>query len=511
VRRTDRRPGPWGSGAGAPANPWTVLAVVLAGFFMILLDGTIANVAIPPIQQDLAASYSAAQWMMGGYAMAYGLLLIPAGRIGDRFGAKRLFLAGLVLFTASSLLCGIAGSAGQLVFGRVSQGAGGGLMNPAILAMIQVAFPAAQRGRAFVWYGATAGVATAIGPVLGGVLVAADVNGWGWRPIFVLNLPIGVALLAVAARVLPEHRGRGGSLDPVGTALLTLALLLFMYPLVQGYEQGWPVWVLVALVATVPALALFLGWQVRRLRQGRSPLIDVRLFRSRSFAAGVGVTLCQFVAFASLQFVLSVHLQLGLGASAAAAGLALMPFALGAFLGSSLSNMALVRFGRRALHCGGGLLAVGTAGVVLMLRLAGTRVDAAWLAVPTFVAGVGAMMLGAPLLHIVQSEVPGDDAGSAGGIIATAQRTGHALGIATVGTTLFALLPPGAREAAPGALAREYATATQVAVVGCLAFAVLTFLLVFLLPELAGRPGSTPARVAQNPGFTPSTASGEPT
>lgn len=453
---------------------------------MILLDGTIVNVAIPPIQQDLSASHSAAQWMMGGYALAYGLLLIPAGRFGDRFGAKRLFLSGLAAFTLSSMLCGIAGSAGEVVFWRIVQGIAAGAMNPAILAIIHATFPPDRRGRAFVWYGATASVAAALGPVVGGALVAADLNGWGWRPIFLINLPIGVALVVAAVRLLPEHRGRGGSLDPVGTLLLSAALLLVMFPLIQGYEQGWPPWVFVSLAAAVPVFTMFIAWQARRLRQSRSPLVDIGLFRSRSFAAGVGVTLCQFVAFASLQFVLSVHLQLGLGASALATGLALMPFAIGTFLGSSVSHLAVTRLGRHALHLGSGLLVVGTAGVVLVLRVAGAQVDASWLATPTLVGGVGAMMLGAPLLGIVLNDVPGSDAGAAGGIIATAQRLGHALGIAVVGSVLFGVLPAGAQHASAGSLTSEYVSAAQAAAASCLGFAVLALLLVFLLPRHAG-------------------------
>lgn len=475
---------------GRAGRPWTVLAVVLAGFFLILLDGTIANLAIPAIQQDLAATYSAAQWMMSGYALAYGLLLIPAGRMGDRHGPKRVFLIGLSVFTVSSLLCGIAGTAGQLVLWRVTQGLGAGLMNPAILAMIHIVFPSERRGRAFAWYGATAGVAAAAGPVLGGLLVEADLNGWGWRPIFLINLPVGVCLLLIAARILPERRGRAGALDPLGMLLLTTALLLFIFPLLHGSELGWPAWTAISLAASVPALALFLAWQVRRLRAAGSPLIDIRLFRSRPFAVGIAVTLCQFVAFASLQFVLSVHLQLGLGESPTGAGVALMPFALGTLVGSSVSNLALLRLGRRALHLGGGLLVAGTAGVGVALHAAGTRLDVLWLAPPTFVVGAGAIMLGAPLLHIAQAEVSVQDAGSAGGILATAQRVGHALGIAVVGTTLFAMLPAGAREAAPGALAAEYGLAAQAAVAGCLGFAVLTSLLVFQLPH--HRPASEP-------------------
>jgi EmrB/QacA subfamily drug resistance transporter len=458
-----------------------VLAVVMTGFFMILLDGTIMNVAIPPLQQDLSASYSQAQWMMSGYALAYGLLLIPAGRLGDRFGHKRLFIAGLMGFTVASILCGTAGGAGQVVLWRAVQGMMAGLMNPAILAMIHTVFPAAERGRAFVWYGATAGVASSLGPVLGGLLIAWDLGGLSWRPIFLLNLPIGLAALAGAVVLLPERKGRGGSLDPVGTGLLTLALLLVIYPLIQGYNAGWPGWVFACLGASVPVLGAFAAWEVRRLRTGAAPLINLRLFRVRSFAAGVGITLALFVSFASLQFALSAYLQLGLGASVVVAAMALLPFAIGTSIGSAISNIAVRRLGRRALHLGSALLFVGTAGAILTIRYVGVDVDALWLAPTTLMAGVGTLMVGAPIINIALSDMPSQDAGSVGGVIATAQRVGHSLGIAIVGTALFAALPRGAQEATNGTLSHEYTQAIQIAGLYCLGAALVTYLLVFFL------------------------------
>lgn len=450
---------------------------------MILLDGTIVNVAIPPIQQDLAANYSAAQWMMSGYALAYAVFLIPAGRLGDMYGHKRLFLVGLAGFTVSSAGCALADSPLQMVLWRTGQGITAGLMNPAILALIAAVFPPEQRGRAMVRYGATAGVASSLGPVLGGLLISADLGGLDWRPIFLLNLPIGIAALVAAVYVLPEHKGRSGSPDPLGMALLAATLLLICYPLIQGYENDWPSWVFLCLAVSPLTLWMFVRWQSQRLRGGHSPLIDIRLFRSRAFSAGAAATVCQFIAFASLMFVMSAHFQLGLGDSALATGLALLPFAVGTFIGSSVSHVAVVRYGRRALHLGSGLLALGTAAVVLTVRYAGTSVDGWWLALPSTVAGAGAMLLGAPLINIVMSGAPGQDSGIAGGVLATGQRVGHALGIAVVGTVLFAALPAGAQHETPGVLADEYTTATQLAGLVCLAAALLTHLLVYLLPQ----------------------------
>jgi EmrB/QacA subfamily drug resistance transporter len=474
--------------SGQPTAPqdrtrWVVLGVVLAGFFMILLDGTIMNVAIPVLQEDLGSDYAAAQWMMSGYALAFGLTLIPAGRLGERFGHRGVFIAGLAAFTLASLLCATAGDGAQIVGWRVLQGVAAGAMNPAVLALLQTTFAPTERGRAMVFYGATAGTAAALGPVLGGLIIAADLGGWSWRPIFLLNVPIGVVLLVLALRVLPGSRGRGGSLDPVGIALLSATLLLLTYPLIQGYEQGWPAWVPVSLGASACALAAFVGWQRRRLRTGAVPLIDIRLFGYRSYAAGVAVTVFQLGAFASLQFALSAYLQLGLGQPVLDAGLALLPFAVGTVVGSALSNRIYRRLGRSALHLGGALLAAGTAGLVLTIRLIGPAVDAFLLAPATFVAGIGAMVLGAPLIAVALTDVPTESAGTAGGVLACAQRVGHALGVAVVGTTLFGALPAGSQFAPSGSLPSEYTAAVQLAGLACLGACVAAFLLVFLLPR----------------------------
>lgn len=476
-----------------------MLAVVLTGFFMILLDGTIMNVAVPALQQDLHAGYAAAQWMLSGYALAYGLVLIPAGRLGDQIGHRRMFVIGMAGFTIASLLCSTASTADQIIGWRVLQGVAAGVLNPAVLAMIQTAFPPEARGRAFTWYGAVAGIASAVGPVLGGVLIGADVWGLTWRSIFLLNVPIGVVALVAAGRVLPEHRARrGGGTDPVGVVLLAAALLLLEFPLIQGYGQGWPWWSFVLLVAAVPVLAGFVRWEART---PRTALVNVALFGDRVFGAGVGIVVCQFVCFASLQFALSAYLQLGLGASPVAGGLALLPFAVGTFVGSSVSDRAVRRFGRHAPHAGAALLTVGTAGTIAAIHLLGTRVDGAWLAPGTFVAGAGALLLGAPIIGVILNEVTLDDAGSAGGVVATAQRFGQALGVALVGTALFATLPAGAAARAPGSLPGAYTTAIQVAALFCLAAAVATCLLIFLLPAPSRRtgPGKRSARPARTP------------
>ncbi|PRX46960.1 EmrB/QacA subfamily drug resistance transporter [Prauserella shujinwangii] len=468
-----------GTSERVTARQWLVLAVVLSGFFLILLDGTIMNAAIPPIQRDLATTFSAAQWMMSGYALAFGVVLITAGRLGDRFGYKRLFLTGLAAFTVASALCAIATTGAEIVFYRAVQGVAAGVMNPAVLAMIRLVFPENERGRAFVWYGAVAGIAASVGPVLGGLIISTDLYGLGWRPIFLLNIPIGIVTLACGMRWLPEHRGRAGSLDLVGVGLLSATLVLLLYPLIQGYETGWPGELYLLLLLSVVLGLGFVWWQRYRLREGTGPVVDIRLFGNRSFAAGVGVAVFQFVAFAGMQFALSAYLQLGLGQSALATGLALAPFAVGTFVGSTLSNVAVRRLGRAALHWGSGLMAAGTAATALTIQLVGGSVDGLWLSPSTFVTGVGAMLLGAPIINIILTDVRSEEAGSAGGIVGTAQRVGHALGVALVGTVLFGLV--SARSGA--GLVEEYTTAIQLATLCCTGAALVSHVLIYRLPR----------------------------
>jgi EmrB/QacA subfamily drug resistance transporter len=463
---------------------WLVLAVVLTAAFMILLDATIVNVAIPTIGRDLRASDAAVQWVVAGYALAYGLLLIPAGRLGDRFGHRWVLIIGLVGFTATSVLCGVASSPGDLVAWRIAQGAMAGVLNPPVLAIIRSVFPTRELGKAFGWYGAMAGVSTAAGPLLGGLLIAADLGGLDWRPIFLINVPVGVVTLVLVLALVPEVRGRAGDLDPVGIALITVALLLLTVPLVQGRELGWPAWTITCLVLVVPALVLFTAWERRRARHERTPLVDVALFSQRSFAAGVAVALVHFAAFIGLVFTLSLYLQLGAGQSALSTGLVLMAFALGTLVSAAASDPLTDRLGRSVLLVGSGLLAAGIAAVLLALTLAPTPV--VWWLIPGLaVAGIGNGLVIAPVTTVVLAGVDRRDAGAASGVLNTAQRVGQALGTAILGLVLFTALATALTGGATPLAA--YTRAIELALLGALAAAAATFALVFALPRLPHR------------------------
>jgi EmrB/QacA subfamily drug resistance transporter len=473
-----RAPGSWNEAVAEVPNRMAILGVLLVGGFMILLDTTIVNVAIPTIHRGLHTSYSAIEWIVGGYALAYGLLLIPAGRLGDRVGHKKVYLTGLAGFTAASVLCGVCTSSAELVTWRIVQGAMAGVLYPPILAIIQAIFPPKERGKAYALYGATAGVATALGPLAGGLLIAWNLHGWDWRPVFLVNLPVGIAGFAAALRMVPESRGARGSLDVVGVVLVTAVLLLVMYPLIEGRGAAWAPW---TLASALPVLAVFIVWEASVARRGKVPLVNIALFTNRSFAAGTAISLVYFAGFIGLLFALSLYVQIGLGWSAIHAGLTILPFAVGTFIGAAFSNAVTARIGRGVLQIGLTLVALGTVAVILVIHAEGTSVTALELLPALLAGGVGSGMVIAPNSEIVLSGVPLQDAGSASGVLNTCQRVGQAVGIAVIGVVLFGGVSTGA--ARHEALGLDFTHAMVIASLCPLGAMIATMLLVPFLPK----------------------------
>ncbi len=429
---------------------WLALITVLIGTFMILLDSTIVNVAIPSIQTSLQASYENIEWVISGYALAYGLFLVPSGRLGDRFGHKRLFMIGLVGFTLFSALCGTASSPNALILWRVLQGAMAGVMNPQILAVIQIAFPPKERGKAFGIYGSVVGVATAAGPLVGGLLIAANVRGMEWEPIFLINIPIGVLALVMATRSLKQTYGRAGSLDLIGILLVSVAVLMLTVPLVEGRPLGWPIWTFASMIGSLLVLAMFGWWELGRVRSGKAVLVDVRLFRNRAFTGGMGIALAYFGGFVGIFFVASLFIQNGLQQSALYSGLTVMPFSLGSLISASQTDRVLRRLGRIAILLGSALVAFGIAGLIVTMHTTGAAL-AGWQLSPWFfLAGFGSGMVISPNVTLVLAGVPRQDAGSASGVLSATQRVGQAIGICLVGIVLFGGLQTGAHSASSG-------------------------------------------------------------
>ena len=420
---------------------WLTLVILLLAAFMNLLDVSIVNIAIPSIQRDLNASYADVQWELAGYTLAYALVLITGGRLGDTFGRKRLFLTGVTGFTIMSALCGAAQSPGQLIACRVLQGAMGAIMVPQVLAVIQVIFPPKDRIKALAGFGVTAGLGTVSGPLLGGLLIQHNLLGLDWRPIFLINVPVGILAVAASAVLVRESRApRPPKLDPLGVVLISAALLLLLYPLVEGRQLGWPLWTLVSMAASAPVFALFIGYERVKTRRDGSPLVPLSLFRERGFSAGMAIAIAFFLGIASFGLVLTLFLQLGLGFTPLHAGLTFLPFSVGVLVSSGAAARLAPRFGRGVTMAGALIIAGGMAGLIGIVHHYGTAVTTWELAPGLVLAGLGLGMVIAPLADIVLDRVPRQDAGSASGVFNTGLQLGNSIGIALIGVIFFGLL-----------------------------------------------------------------------
>ncbi len=429
------------SGEQADPRRWLTLAILLLAAFMNLLDVSIVNIAIPSIQRNLHASYADVQWALAGYTLAYALVLITGGRLGDTFGRKRLFLIGVAGFTIMSALCGAATSPGMLIACRVVQGAMGGIMVPQVLAVIQVIFPAKERIKALARFGVTAGLGTVSGPLLGGLLIQHNLLGLDWRPIFLINVPVGIIAFIASAYLVRESKAANPpKLDPAGVALISAALLLLLYPLVQGRQFGWPAWTFVSMALSVPVFAAFVWYERIKARRDGSPLVQLSLFRDRAFSAGMTVALTFFLGIASFGLVLTLFLQLGLGFTPLHAGLTFLPFSAGVLVSSGAAARLAPKFGRGVTMTGALLTAAGMATLIGTVHHFGAAVTT-WDLVPGLAAaglGLGAVI--APLADIVLAHVPQREAGSASGVFNTGLQLGNSIGIALIGVIFFALL-----------------------------------------------------------------------
>lgn len=414
------------------------LGVGLVAVFMTLLDVSIVNVAIPSMERALEVAPSDVQWVLSGYALTFGLMLVPAGRFGDGHGRRTVFVVGVVLFSLTSVAAGLAPTATWLVAARLLQGAAAGLVTPQVTGLVQELFPRSERGRPFGLLGATVSISTAIGPLLGGLLIHIGGSEHGWRWVFFVNVPIGMFAAVLGWRLFPRHaqgvpdRRR---FDPVGLLLLGAGVLLVLLPLVQQHWQGPTRWL--TLPAGLLTLAAFAGWE-RWYARRREPLFDPRLLGIRSYRLGVLIALLYFGGFTSIFFVLTVYLQNGLGHSALAAGLASTPFAAGFAIASVVGGRVVNRGGRSLVALGLATVAISLVVVVLVVNRVPTGATVSWwTATPLLVAGLGSGLVVTPNQALTLAQVPVPQAGSGAGMLETGQRIGSAAGIATVGSVIF--------------------------------------------------------------------------
>jgi len=436
---------------------WLALITCCSALFMTLLDVSVTNVALPSIGRATEASAAQLQWVVSGYTLAFGLVPVLAGRLGDDHGRRRMFQIGVATFAGTSLLAGIAPSAPVLIAARVLQGLAGGLINPQVSGLVQQLFRSEERGRAFGVLGTTVGVGTALGPIVGGALISLGGPHLGWRLVFFVNVPVGIAVIALARRLLPLDAVRGRHrLDVAGAAILGTATFCVLFGAVE-YESdrdGRLAWL------ALPTVLLLLGFfrRERRLTVAeRDPLVDLRLFRAPSYTSGVVFALAYFPAMAGLPLVLAIYYQDGLGYTALQSGLGVTAYALGSAIGAPVAGRFVTRLGRPLLLVG---LAAFAAGAIGLAVLAGH--GAAVLAPALFLMGVGSGTIITPNQALTLMRVDPVAGSTAGGVLQTAQRIGLAIGQAVIGATFFTALGSG-----------HYAHALRFGVVAALAFLVL--------------------------------------
>lgn len=461
---------------------WLVLLTVLGADVMDLLDSTIVNVGAPSIARDLHATGTQLQWIIAGYTLAMAAVLITGGRLGDLYGRRRMFLAGIAAFTLSSALSSAAQTPHELIVARALQGLSAGLMLPQGLAIIRSVFPRDQAGAAMGIFGPVMGIAATLGPIIGGALVQADLFGSQWRSIFWVNVPLGLVALALALKVIPRDKPHGAdapTLDVLGMLLSGAGMLLLVYPLIQGREYNWPVYMYVLMAASVPVFAAFGLQQRARERNDRTPLVTPSLFAKRAFSGGLLFGVFFFSGMGALFLVLMLHIQLALGYTSLHAGLTGLPFSLGAAVGAGLGGALLApRFGRKVLHGGVVMMAAGLAGVAWTISHYGQGMTT-WDLVPAFtLCGLGMGLLITTFFGMVVSAVDEHETGSACGVINALQQLASSLGVALFGTLYYNSLKDGHTSVVAASDSLWWAT---LAVLACIPLG-------FLLPRFI-RPG----------------------
>ncbi|MFE4694831.1 MFS transporter [Streptomyces sp. NPDC056749] len=475
---------------------WLILAVMIVAEIMDLLDASIVNVAGPDLERSLGAGSVGLQWVIGGYALTLGAGLVLGGRLGDRYGRRRMFLIGLAAFTAASLLCAAAPTIESLIAFRLLQGIAGAMLLPQGLGLLRENFSGPELTKVFAIFGPVLGLGGIIGPVLGGFLIEGDFFGLGWRSVFLVNLPIGIAALIVAAKFVPRKAGDGTvRVDMTGAAQVAASCALLVLPLNQGQESGWPLWTWLCMAASAIGFALFALQQRRTAAAGREPLVTPGLLRKPAFTVGLGGIALFFGGLVGTQLVLTLFLQIGRHFTAGEAGLGNLTLAVGTAIGGAVSGAFLAdRIGRKVLQIGPLVQFVGAA--VLWFELAG--LEAASFSIRDIAAGVavmgtGAGMVIAALFSFILGAADDDEIGSASGVLSAVQAVGGSTGVAVFGSVFFAQAEAG-----------DFTGGFHRALLVQMCLLVVFFAITFLLPR-KGRPedeqhGITAERAADGSG-----------
>ncbi|WP_031129745.1 MFS transporter [Streptomyces aureocirculatus] len=413
------------------------LLVVLVAELMDILDQSVVLTALPSIQESTGAGPAALQWLTTGYSLPVAVGLITGGRLGDLYGRRRLVLIGTVVFTTASLLCGLAAGPGVLIGARALQGVGVALMIPQVLATLHVTFEGQNRSRAYGLYGAVLSIANVLGPVLGGLLTEADLFGLSWRPIFLVNVPVGLAVILLGRKFIPESTARKADRpDLTGLALSALAIVLIIFPLTEGHLHHWPLWCFALLAAGLLTLAAFLRHQQRK--QDNAPLVPLSLFQGRQFTGGTAAQLMHGLLCGLFFMTWTLYLQRGLGMSAVHAALAFVLLSFGELAGATIAAKSAGRFARRLPQTGALITIAAMAGYGLQAAAGQADLTLLGMTTPVVLIGFGLGMVSGPLADMSLARVPHEDAGVSSGLFNTAMHLGIALGTALTALVYFA-------------------------------------------------------------------------
>ena len=475
------RPAPSAESHAYPRR-WPALFVLLLAAFMNLIDVTIVNVALPRLQVSLDATSTEIEWVVAAYVLAFALGLLPFGRLGDTIGRKLMFQLGVVLFTLFSAACGLAPSMQTLIVARVFQGLAGAMMMPQVLAIAQVMFPPQERGVAFSLFGLTAGLASVAGPLTGGLLIGADIYGLDWRPIFLVNIPLGVLTVVATAMLVPQTPANPAlKHDLGGIALAALTVFLLIFPLIEGHSLGWPLWTFAMLgLAAISAFA-FQRHEARRARANLSQLLPVTLLHNGGFLLGMSIVTVFFSGVAGFFIVLAVFLQTGFGLSPLESGLTTVPFPIGVLLASIASSRFAGRWPRLRIAGGAGALILGMTLLFFVVGAVGPAVDHWRFVAPLLICGFGLGTAISSLFQTVLANVPPQDSGSGSGALQSFQQIGGALGIAITGQIFFSSLAAGLAAGIPAGQAYVDSLGNAL-IFEIAAFVAVILLLVFLKP-----------------------------
>ena len=415
--------------------------VLMVATFMDLMDSTITNVALPTIGKNLEATPEQLEWTVAGYVIAFATLLITGGRLGDIFGHRRIFVIGIVGFTLASLEAALSQTGDLLVTSRVFQGGFAGIMMPQVLSGVQVMFSPEERAPVLGIIGSLSALGAVGGLILGGWLVTADLLGMGWRSIFLVNVPIGVVLVVAALLFVPRSRSEHPLRpDLVGVVLGGLGVFLVVFPLTDGRAAGWAWWIWAMLITSPFVIAAFVWQQGRMLKAHKAPLLPLPLFRDRGFASGQLVQVLSSIGNGGYVLILLYYVQSALGFTALAAGLTLLPFALGSMAAAPLAIFATKRLGKWAVLLGGIVQAAALTWVMWTIWTAGAVLTGWDVTAPLTLVGAGMMTLIMPLTSITLESVPTPDAGAASGTLTTFGQIGMVLGVALAGSVFFGIL-----------------------------------------------------------------------